>query len=97
MAGNNLFLSVALYANVHCCEVAAAVYRYLAVVFLIVVSSCKSSAQSIFYFWLAAEGFLCSVSLDCEPCRLKGEGIQDAFTPYVSRCCLKPQTWNLPP
>lgn len=54
MAGKKLLRSVALYANVHSDEVAAAVYQYLAAVFLIVVSSSKSSAQSLSYLWLAA-------------------------------------------
>lgn len=83
MAGNNLLLSVALLANVHSCEVAAAVSQHLAAVFLIVVSSFKSSAQSLSYLWLAAESFWCSVSFDCEPCGLKG-GIQDKLTQVVA-------------
>ena len=57
MAGNDLLPSVALFAEVHSCEVAAAVSLYLAAVFLIIVSSCKSSAQSVSHLGLAAERF----------------------------------------
>ena len=55
MAENILFLSVALLANVHFCEEAAAVSQYLEAVFLFVISSCKSRAQSVSHLGLVAE------------------------------------------
>ena len=73
MAETKLLLSVALLANVHSCEMAAAVSQHLAATVLIVVSSCKSNAHFLFYLWLAAESFCCSVSFGCEPCGLKEE------------------------
>lgn len=55
-------------------EVVVAAFRRLEVGMLQVVRQSESNAYSDSYLGLAAELFWCSISLDWEPCGLKGRG-----------------------